>query len=108
MRKSQRIFTNPDNLNSLIKLRKKGYTLKSLGLMFNVDFTSIYHHVKGIVPSGHLIINLSDFISLSNPDVTDILSIFDIKLKDNLAYSDYIKRLNHRKYPNINRALNKI
>lgn len=103
---SNRVFKNKKNLESLIRLRRKGYTLKSLALIFNVDFTSVYHHVKGIKSENVLILTLSNIFLTFQVDYISIIHLLDIHPKQQKTYAEYLAESRQRdRFPN---TLNKL
>ena len=109
MSKSQRVFRDKDKLKTLKELRKKGYTYHSLAFLYSVDFSSIYHHVKGVTPQSHLVLNLSNLLSCFQVDTSDILSLLDLHVKQQKSYEDYLRENEQkRRFPNILRLTGKV
>ena len=96
-----RVFKDKHTLNSLVKLRQKGYSLHSLAFIFNVDFSSVYHHVKDIKSDNDISLTLPNILSTFQVDTTSILHLLDIHSRQLKSYADYLKEDRERsKYPN--------
>jgi len=90
-----RVFNDKKKLNSMLVMRKKGYSLISLGIIYGADFTTIYHHCK----SNKIKKNKSE-LQFSIPN---ILSLVEMKIRKSKSYMEYLieeqKRI-ERMYPN--------
>lgn len=96
-----RVFKTKKSIQSLIKLRRKGYTYESLAFIFGVDFSSIYHHCKGVTPKGHLVFHPDNFMSSLRIDEKSIISLLDIHLPHQKTYKEYLYESRMRdRFPN--------
>lgn len=80
-----------------------GYTYPSLAFLFNVDHSSIYHHVRGLMPRQHIAIDVGEFVRSFSVDIGEVISLLGLHVHKN--YKDYF---NVDKYPNITRAMSKV
>jgi hypothetical protein len=103
--KQQRPFRDKKTLDSLKTLRKKGYTYPSLAFIFNVDFSTVYHHVKGLMPRQHVVFNVGEILGSTSVNVGDLIAILHLEVKHPKNYAEYLKR---NEYPIITRALSNI
>ena len=103
--KESRPFKDKQTLKSLKKLRKQGYTYPSLAFIFNVDISTVYHHLHGQMPRQHLLISLNSVLESFEIDVGGIISLLDLHIKHQKTYQEYLLK---DKYPNITRAMNKV
>ena len=95
MRTFQMVFKNPALLDSMLSLRRQGWTYESLALLFKVDHSSIYKACK----IRHIIrprITLSIYI----PGIIDAIGIKPLKEK---TYQDYLEEDRYRNRPNLKR-----
>lgn len=94
--KGNRVFGDKDTLKSMLKLRRQGFTYHSLGFIFGVDHSSIYHHCKNIVPLKRIAFELPSVISTFLVDTRDIISLIEIRPKRDKTYSEYLKEEHDR------------
>lgn len=73
----------------MLELRRKGWSLVSLGIIFGVDFSSIYHLCKKYK------IEKSENTLAFNPK--NIIALTNILVKTPKNYADYLKEENTRK-----------
>ena len=96
-----RAFKDEHELRGMVKLYRKGYTLKSLAFIYDVDFTSIYHHVKGIKTNKRITLTLPNILSVFQVDLTSILNLLDIHPKQLKTYEEYLRESRMRnRFPN--------
>lgn len=100
-----RVFKQPENLESMIRLRKAGYTYKSLAFIFGVDHSSIYHHCKNIIPSHKLVFELANILGVFQVDTSDILILLNIGTKREKTYADYLSESKIRSHEDRMRYL---
>ena len=104
-----RIFKDKHTLQSLVKLRQNGFTLHSLAFIFNADYSSIYHHVKGIKSKDEKTLYLSKLIEIIEPDYSSVLSMLEINTKQLKTYADYLREDRERnKFPNSRLILGRV
>ena len=89
------VFKNEAQLNEMIRLRREGWTYKSLATIYGVDHTSIYFWCKKMsIPRPVITISL---------DISEILDKMGIKVRRHKSYADYLKEQQDRKFPNLYR-----
>lgn len=90
------IFDDKKKLNEMLELRKKGWTYVSLGFLYGVDFSSIYHECKKfhVEPPVKATRSNKAGIVLS-PD--NILKVVGLKPKKIKTYADYLKDAGYSK-----------
>lgn len=87
--KSVRIFRNQNVLNAMLELRRRGWTYQSLGLLFNVDHSSIYMACKLrkiAVPHHPISLNIFDVISQF------IKPVDPPKVSKEIMYRDFLEK----------------
>lgn len=85
----QKKFTDKRKLNTMLELRKQGWSLVSLGIIFGVDFSSIYHLCKKYhIEKGdeELVFNLKHIIALTN-----------VSVRLPKSYADYLEEDRNRR-----------
>ena len=103
--KQSRPFKDKQTLKSLKKLRKQGYTYPSLAFLFCVDTSSIYHHVRGLMPRQHVVLDVYSIMGSFEVDTERIISLLGLHVSHPKTYSEYLMK---NKYPNITRAMSKV
>jgi len=88
-------FKNPNVLNAMIELRRRGWTYKSLGIIFDVDHSSVYNacKIRGIeIPKHPVSLNIFELLSkfIQPPK--------EQKLK---TYADYLEEDRRRRFPKL-------
>lgn len=86
----KKIFGDKNKLDTMLALRRMGWTYTGLALLYNVDFSSIYHecnkfHVKRTK-------NSVDF------SIRTLLSELDIKVKKDKTYKDYLQEAGYKSH----------
>lgn len=84
----KKIFKDKQKLSTMISLREKGWTYKSLALVFGVDYSSIYHECKKfhVEKRGESV----DF------SVRSLLTNMGIEAKKERMYADYLREAGYR------------
>ena len=103
--KQSRPFKDKQTLKSLKKLRKQGYTYPSLAFLFNVDMSTVYHHVKGLMPRQHVVFDIDSIFHSFEVDTGEIISLLGLHVSHPKTYNEYLMK---NKYPNISKALSGI
>ncbi len=82
------IFGDRNKLDTMLSLRRHGWTYGSLALLYNVDYSSIYHQCKKfhVEPPGYRV----DF------SVRTILRDLGIKAKKEKMYADYLRESGYK------------
>jgi hypothetical protein len=98
----QRRFKDQFSLYQMLVLRRAGWDLKSLGVLFGVDFTSIAHwcDIMSVKPDGHQTLKLHVIFHL--PELKEEIPEYKKVPK---SYMDYLKesieREKKRRNPNV-------
>jgi len=90
-----RKLTN-EEVNKIIELRKRGWTYQSLGFLFGVDHSSIYHLCKrfNIGRGNHEVIFDLPSVIETTQSPYEIQSILEISIRTKpLSYADYLLQL---------------
>ena len=103
--KQSRPFKDKQTLKSLLKLRKQGYTYPSLAFLFSVDTSSIYHHVRGLMPRQHVVLDVGSIFHSFDIDTGEIISLLGLHISHPKTYNEYLAK---DKYPIITKALNRV
>jgi hypothetical protein len=83
----KKIFSNPEVMAKMLALRAKGWSYVSLGDLYAVDYTSIYHNCK--LHNINIEHPVSPFILLATVATV-------VKPRHAVSYEDYFKKA----YPN--------
>lgn len=86
------VFRNKHKLDSMLSLRKMGWTYMSLALLYGVDYTSIYHECKKFNVKKE-----KDSVDFS---VRSILNDLGIHAKKEKTYADYLREAGYKSQMN--------
>lgn len=94
------VFKDSEKLNHMLALRRQGWSLVSLALIYGVDHSSIYKwcKIKQIKPPHKT-------IALDLSDIVSTLNITPPKLK---GYADYLNMEHRRKFPKLYDLMEKV
>ncbi len=84
----KKVFGDKELLESMFRLRRKGWTYMSLAIVYGVDFSSIYHECKKFnVKRSKKTVELS---------VKSVLDGLGIKAKKEKMYQDYLREAGYK------------
>lgn len=83
----KKVFSDPEKLARMLALRAKGWSYVSLGDLYGVDYTSIYHNCK---------VHKVTIQRHANPFSVVAIVTTVVKPKHTMSYEDYFKKA----YPN--------
>ena len=83
-----------------------GYTYPSLAFLFGVDFSTVYYHVKGLMPRQHFTFDIDSIFHSFDIDTERIISLLGLRaISRNKTYNEYLMK---DKYPNTTKALSRL
>jgi hypothetical protein len=94
------VFKDRQLLDTMIEMRRQGWTYETLGLIFKVDHSSIYKACK--------IRHIRRPQTPLSIDLTSILRDVGIKPPKDKTYQDYLVEDKYRKYPNLKRLMTSV
>lgn len=103
--KQSRPFKDKQTLKSLKRLRKQGYTYPSLAFLYSVDISTVYHHVQGLMPRQHVVLDVSSILDSFMVDTGELISLLGLRVVHPKSYHDYLMK---DKYPNIAKAMSRV
>ncbi len=90
------VFNDKKKLDEMLELRKRGWTYMSLGLLYGVDYSSIYHTCKkyNVEP----LFSTKGLNKLNfNLSINHILKTIGLRQKKIKNYADYLKDAGYSK-----------
>ncbi len=82
------VFSDKRKLETMLEFRKQGFSLISLGVIFGVDFSTIYYHCKKN--------NIKKINAPKELSIPTLLSMYQIRAYRPKSYAEYLAESKER------------